>query len=175
MNMVDGARAAALPREPPSRKPVSRWPNGHERARVRARSDTLENLLDKVRDASVFTTLAVGIVRAGLEETLAGDHVFTVFAPVDDAFAEFPDETVESMLADREALTTILSYHVVPGRITALEAAERQRLPTVQGEELWVSGNDPLRVDGARVLSADVAASNGLIHAIDRVLLPARI
>ena len=113
--------------------------------------------------------------RAGLAHTLVDGGPFTMFAPSDDAFAKLPDGVVESLLATPETLTDVLNYHVVPARMSAAEVAARRWAPTVQGESLPVSNNGALHVDGARVVSEDIEATNGLIHVIDRVLLPARI
>jgi len=128
---------------------------------------------ETARDAGTFTTLIAAIDRAGLEPTLAGEGPFTVFAPSDAAFAQLPRGTVESLLAEPDKLTQVLTYHVVPGRVTAADVVGLTKAPTVQGEELSVSVDGSIHVDAARVTSADIEASNGLIHVIDRVLLPA--
>jgi uncharacterized surface protein with fasciclin (FAS1) repeats len=134
-----------------------------------------QNIVETARDAGTFTTLIAAIDRAGLEPTLAGEGPFTVFAPSDAAFAQLPEGTVESLLAEPDKLTQVLTYHVVPGRVTAADAAALTTAPTVQGEELSVSVDGSLHVDGAHVTSADIEAANGIIHVIDRVLLPAAI
>jgi uncharacterized surface protein with fasciclin (FAS1) repeats len=132
-----------------------------------------KNIVETARDAGTFTTLIAAIDRAGLEPTLAGEGPFTVFAPSDAAFAQLPEGTVESLLAEPDKLTRVLTYHVVPGWVTAADVVGLTKAPTVQGEELSVSVDGSIHVDGARVTSADIEASNGLIHDIDRVLLPA--
>ena len=119
-----------------------------------------------------FTTLIAAIDRAGLESTLAGEGPFTVFAPSDEAFAQLPEGTVDSLLAEPDRLAEVLTYHVVPGRVTAADVVGLATAPTVQGEELRVSVDGGVHVDGARVLNADIEASNGIIHVIDRVLIP---
>jgi uncharacterized surface protein with fasciclin (FAS1) repeats len=134
-----------------------------------------KNIVDTARDAGTLSTLVAIIDSAGLETTLAGDGLFTIFAPSDEAFDALPEGTVEALFAEPAKLLEILTYHVTPGRITAAEAAQRRRLLTFQGEELLLSANGILQVDGAHVTDADVEASNGLIHVIDRVLLPAQI
>jgi uncharacterized surface protein with fasciclin (FAS1) repeats len=134
-----------------------------------------KNIVETARDAGEFTTLIAAIDRAGLESTLAGEGPFTVFAPSDEAFARLPEGTVDSLLAEPDKLAEVLSYHVVPGRVTAADAVGLATAPTVQGEELRVSVDGSVHVDGARVISADIEASNGIVHVIDRVLLPARI
>jgi transforming growth factor-beta-induced protein len=137
-----------------------------------------KNIIETVKDAGTFTTLVAAIDRAGLEPTLALEGPFTVFAPSDEAFAQLPEGTVDSLLAEPDMLAEVLNYyyyHVVPGRVTAADAAALAAAPTVQGEELRVSVDGSLHVDGAHVLSTDIEAANGIIHVIDRVLLPAAI
>ena len=134
-----------------------------------------KNIIETARDAGTFTTLIAAIDRAGLDATLTGEGPFTVFAPSDEAFAQLPDGAVESLLAEPDKLAEVLTYHVVPGRVTAADVVGLTTAPTVQGEELPVSVDGSIHVDGARVLNADIEASNGIIHVIDRVLLPAGI
>jgi uncharacterized surface protein with fasciclin (FAS1) repeats len=134
-----------------------------------------KNIVETTRDAGTFTTLIAAIDRAGLESTLAGEGPFTVFAPSDEAFAQLPDGTVDSLLAEPAKLAQVLTYHVVPGRVTAADVVGLTTAPTVNGEELPVSVDGGIHVDGARVISADIEASNGIIHVVDRVLLPAGI
>jgi uncharacterized surface protein with fasciclin (FAS1) repeats len=134
------------------------------------------SILEIARQTRQFSTLVTALDRAGLAETLVDGGPYTVFAPSDEAFAKLPDGAVDSLLASPETLANVLTYHVVPGRMTAAEVATRRWAPTVQGEDLPVfSNNGAVHVDGARVVSGDIEATNGLIHVIDRVLLPARI
>lgn len=133
------------------------------------------NLLDAARAAGDFTTLVQAIDRAGLSELLTHEGPYTIFAPTDRAFAQWPAGAVQSLLAAEGTLTDVINYHLVPGRMAADEVAQRIRAETVHGESLTISNNGAVRVDGARVLSGDLEASNGVIHVIDRVLLPARI
>jgi transforming growth factor-beta-induced protein len=134
-----------------------------------------KNIVETARDAGTFTTLIAAIDRAGLESTLAGEGPFTVFAPSDEAFVQLPAGTVDSLLAEPAKLAQVLTYHVVPGRVTAADAAGLENAPTVQGEDLPLSADGGIHVDGARVISADIEASNGIIHVVDRVLLPAGV
>ncbi len=127
-----------------------------------------KNIVETAREAGSFTTP----VAAGLDDTLAGG-LYTVFAPTDEAFARLPEGTVESLLADPAKLAEVLTYHVVPGHVSAAEAAGLASAPTVQGAELPISGNGGIRVGDASVVGADIEASNGVIHIIDGVLLPA--
>lgn len=132
-----------------------------------------KNIVETAREAGSFTTLLAAVDAAGLGETLASTGPFTVFAPSDEAFAQLPEGTVESLLEDTAKLTDVLTYHVVPGRVTAAEVVHLAAAPTVQGGELPISIAGGVHVGGASVVSADIEASNGLIHVIDRVLLPA--
>ncbi len=134
-----------------------------------------KNIVETAKDAGTFTTLIAAVDRAGLAQTLAGEGPFTVFAPSDDAFAKLPEGTVESLLAEPAKLAKVLTYHVVPGRVTAAQARGLTVAPTVNGEELAVSADGTVHVNGAQVVSADIEASNGLIHVIDQVLIPASI
>lgn len=124
-----------------------------------------------------FTTLVAAVQAAGLAETLSGEGPFTVFAPVNEAFAALPDGTVDSLLMEenKDQLTSILTYHVVPGEYLAAETpAGEYELETVQGDTVNVVVGDDgtVTVDGATVVMADVDASNGVIHAIDQVIMP---
>jgi uncharacterized surface protein with fasciclin (FAS1) repeats len=130
------------------------------------------DLVDTAAAAGQFTTLAAALQAAGLVETLKGPGPFTVFAPTDAAFAALPPGTVEGLLADPAALTAVLTYHVVPGRVLAADVAGLTEAPTVQGRSLAIDASDGVRVDGAAVVTPDLLAENGVIHVIDRVLLP---
>jgi uncharacterized surface protein with fasciclin (FAS1) repeats len=121
-----------------------------------------------------FNTLVAAVKAAGLVETLQGKGPFTVFAPTDAAFAKLPAGTVESLLKpeNKEKLVAILTYHVVPGKVMAADVKSGM-VKTVNGKELDVKAwSGKVSVDGAKVTTADVAASNGVIHVIDTVVLP---
>lgn len=130
------------------------------------------NIVETAREAGSFTTLLAAVDTVSLGDTLADGGPFTVFAPTDEAFAKLPAGTVESLLADLSKLTEVLTYHVVPGRVTAAEAAGLSSAKTVQGDELPISIDGGIHVADANVVSADIEAANGVIHVIDRVLLP---
>ena len=132
-----------------------------------------KNIVETAREAGSFTTLLAAVDAAGLGGTLADGGPFTVFAPTDEAFAKLPAGTVEALLADPAKLTGVLTYHDVPGRVTAAEVSALTSATTVQGEELPISTDGGVRVAEANVVSADIEAVNGVIHVIDRVLLPA--
>jgi len=122
--------------------------------------------------AGSFDTLVKAIQAAGLVETLQGPGPFTVFAPTDEAFAKIPSADLEALLADKEKLRAVLTYHVVPGKVTAAEVVKLESAKTAQGGEVKIDASDGVRVDGARVVKTDVPASNGVIHVIDTVILP---
>ncbi len=127
------------------------------------------------KTAGNFTTLLAAVDAAGLTETLLGRGPFTVFAPTDDAFKRLPSGTVEELLKpqNREKLRTILTYHVVAGRVTAAQAREVRSAQTVAGQSVRISQDgESLRINDATVRIADIPASNGIIHVIDRVLIP---
>ena len=119
-----------------------------------------------------FNTLVKAVQAAGLADTLKGTGPFTVFAPTDAAFAKLPAGTVEALLNDKEKLAQILTYHVVPGKVMASEVSTGA-VPTVQGQSLnVVAESGGVKVNDAKVVQADVVASNGVIHVIDTVVLP---
>ena len=124
-------------------------------------------------DDGRFETLAAALQAADLVETLEGPGPFTVFAPTDDAFAKLPEGTVEALLGDIPALTSILLYHVVPGNVTATDVAALDSATTAQGGTVAVSvEGDTVRINDAQVVIADIEAANGTIHVIDTVLIP---
>jgi uncharacterized surface protein with fasciclin (FAS1) repeats len=127
------------------------------------------------KNAGVFGTLLAAVDAAGLTETLLGRGPFTLFAPTDDAFSRLPANTVRDLLKpeNREQLRTLLTYHVVAGRVTAAQARTVRSANTVAGPSLRISeSNGDLRINDATVRIADVPASNGIVHVIDRVLIP---
>ncbi|MDQ5981835.1 MAG: hypothetical protein QG570_593 [Patescibacteria group bacterium] len=121
-----------------------------------------------------FSTLVTAVTEAELAETLSGTGPFTVFAPVNAAFAKLPNGTVESLLKDKDQLTSVLTYHVVAGKVMAADAMKLTEAMTVQGQKIKISTNSSgeVMINDAKVISADIEASNGVIHVIDTVLLP---
>ncbi len=130
------------------------------------------DIVDTAVAAGSFTTLVAAVKAAGLVETLKGEGPFTVFAPTDEAFAKLPPGTVEALLADKDKLTRVLTYHVVAGKVMAKDVAGMTSATTVQGGALAIDTSAGVKVGGATVITADVEASNGVIHVIDTVLLP---
>ena len=124
-------------------------------------------------EAGSFSTLAAALDAADLVGVLQGDGPFTVFAPNDAAFAKLPEGTVEALLADKEALTKILTFHVVPGKVTSEAVVKISEASTVAGINARIEVKmGEVFVSGAKVIKADIAASNGVIHVIDSVMLP---
>jgi len=131
------------------------------------------DIVDVATEAGNFSTLLTAVEAAGLVETLQGDGPYTVFAPTDEAFAALPEGTLDGLLADTEALSQVLLYHVVPGEVMASDVVELESATTVQGEDIAITvDGDSVKVNGATVVSTDIVASNGVIHVIDQVILP---
>jgi uncharacterized surface protein with fasciclin (FAS1) repeats len=134
-----------------------------------------QDIVDTAVSAGQFNTLVAAVQAADLVDTLKSDGPFTVFAPTDDAFAKLPAGTVENLLKpeNKAQLVAILTYHVVPGKIMAADiAGKKANVATVQGSELAVDATNGVMVDGAKVVAADIQATNGVIHVIDTVMLP---
>jgi uncharacterized surface protein with fasciclin (FAS1) repeats len=134
-----------------------------------------KDIVDTAVSAGKFKTLAAALKAAGLVETLKGEGPFTVFAPTDDAFAKLPPGTVEELLKpeNKEKLTAVLTYHVVPAKATSSDVAGMTSAKAVNGKELKLKARDgKVMVDNATVTTADIEASNGVIHVIDTVLIP---
>ena len=139
-----------------------------------ARAET-KDIVDTAVGAGNFSTLVTDVKAAGLVETLKGAGPFTVFAPTDEAFAKLPKGTVEDLLKpeNKDKLKAILTYHVVPGKVMAADIkGKKESVKTVEGSDLAVDATSGVKVNDASVVTADVAASNGVIHAIDTVVMP---
>ncbi len=136
---------------------------------------TTHDIVDTAVAAGMFGTLVAAVTAAGLVDTLKSEGPFTVFAPSDDAFAKLPAGTVEDLVKpeNKDKLTAILTLHVLSGKVMAADVAGQKLTPaSVNGEILHVDGTDGVAVNGAKVVSADIACTNGVIHVIDTVLLP---
>lgn len=134
-----------------------------------------KDIVETAAGAGQFNTLVTAVKAAGLVETLKGKGPFTVFAPTDAAFAKLPAGTVESLLKpeNKEKLTQVLTYHVVPGKVMAADVKGKViEAETVEGSTLSIDGTKGVTVNGANVIKPDVTASNGVIHAVDAVLMP---
>ncbi len=131
-----------------------------------------KDIVDTAVSAGNFDTLVTAVKEAGLVETLKGDGPFTVFAPTDEAFAKIPEADLKALLADKEKLTRVLTYHVVPGKVMAADVAGLSSARTVEGGSLDIATSSGVRVNNARVVKTDIETSNGVIHVIDTVLMP---
>ena len=134
---------------------------------------TVGTIVDVASGAGNFGTLVAAVTAADLAETLSGEGPFTVFAPTDDAFAALPEGVLEALLLpeNKAVLAQILTYHVVAGKVMAADVTDGD-VATVEGQTIALSTADGVTVNGAKVKTTDVAASNGVIHAIDAIFLP---
>jgi uncharacterized surface protein with fasciclin (FAS1) repeats len=139
---------------------------------IPAPADTHKDIVDTAVSAGQFNTLAKALTEAGLVETLKGTGPFTVFAPTDEAFAKLPAGTLEALLKDKAKLTEVLTYHVVAGKVTASDVVKLSEAKTVQGQNVKISTMGGVMVNDAHVVKTDIMASNGVIHVIDKVILP---
>ena len=132
------------------------------------------DIVDTAQNAGSFETLLAAATAAGLVDTLKGEGPFTVFAPTDEAFGALPEGTVEDLLKpeNKDQLTAVLTYHVVPGKVMSSDLSNNMMATTVQGSDVTIMTEGGVTVDGANVVQADIEASNGVIHVIDAVILP---
>jgi len=132
-----------------------------------------KTIVDIAASDPQFSTLVAALKAAGLVETLSGKGPFTVFAPTNAAFAKIPKADLDKLLADKAALTKVLTYHVVAGKVTAAQVMKLKMAKTVQGSDVnvMVMGKS-VEINGAKVIKANIMASNGIIHVIDTVLMP---
>ena len=145
---------------------------GHHKSQATKAS---ADIVDTAASSRDFDTLVAAVKAAKLVETLKGDGPFTVFAPTDSAFAKLPHGTVEALLEPENLgkLQTILTFHVIPGKVFAKDlAGKTTTAKTVEGSEVSIDGTDGVRVQTAQVIQADIEVANGVIHVIDRVILP---
>ena len=134
-----------------------------------------KDIIDTAAANDTFSTLVAAVTAAGLVETLTGDGPFTVFAPTNEAFAKLPYGTVDNLLKpeNRDQLVAILTYHVVPGKVMSSDlAGKKLKATTVQGTVVDIDATDGVTVDGATVTTADIVTDNGVIHVIDKVIMP---
>ncbi|WP_424987766.1 fasciclin domain-containing protein [Microbulbifer sp. S227A] len=133
-----------------------------------------KDIVDTAVGADDFTTLVAAVEAAGLVETLKGTGPFTVFAPTDAAFAALPEGTVEMLLKpeNKDQLVAILTYHVVAGKVMSSDLGDDMTATTVQGSAIMIDLDNGVMVNDATVVSADIEAENGVIHVIDKVIMP---
>ena len=132
----------------------------------------MKNIIETAIDNPMFSTLVTAVKAAGLVDTLSGTGPFTVFAPTNDAFAKIPAETLKAVLADKDKLTSILTYHVVAGKVMAADVAGMTEASTVEGKSVKIDASDGVKINDSKVTQADIECSNGVIHVIDTVLMP---
>jgi uncharacterized surface protein with fasciclin (FAS1) repeats len=166
----------AAPMRPTSIRPAMYWGT---QAPLLVNTGTTANdggasgdIVDVAVGAGSFETLVTAVKAAGLVDTLKGEGPFTVFAPTDEAFAKIPKEQLTALLADKDALIAVLTYHVVPGKVMAADVVGLDSATSVQGSNITIDTSDGVRVDGAKVVMTDIEASNGVIHVIDTVIMP---
>jgi uncharacterized surface protein with fasciclin (FAS1) repeats len=132
-----------------------------------------KDIVETAVEAGQFKTLVTAVKAAELVETLKGRGPFTVFAPTDEAFAKVPKDKLESLLKNKKALTAVLTYHVVPGKVMAADVVRLDSAKTVQGKSINIATKDgKVTINGANVLKTDIVCGNGVIHVIDTVILP---
>ena len=142
---------------------------------IGAASATSKNIVETAVQSGKFNTLVAALKAAGLVNTLNGNGPFTVFAPSDTAFSKLPAGTVDGLLKpeNKAKLVSILAYHVIPGKIMSGDIAGKKiSVKTVQGSEILVDAMYGVKINDSNVVSADIAATNGVIHVIDKVLIP---
>jgi uncharacterized surface protein with fasciclin (FAS1) repeats len=137
----------------------------------------MADIVDTAVAAGNFKTLVTAVKAAGLVDTLKSKGPFTVFAPTDDAFAKLPKGTVEGLLKDVPKLKSVLTYHVVPGKVMAADVVKLKTAKTVQGQDVKIDASKwhlhkNVKINDANVIKADIATDNGVIHVIDKVMLP---
>ena len=130
------------------------------------------DIVDTAVAAGSFNTLVSALEAAGLVDTLKGEGPFTVFAPTDEAFAKIPADQIQALLANKTQLTEVLTYHVVAGSVMSTDLENGMQVETLQGGNLSINTTEGVMVNDAKVVQADIECTNGVIHAIDTVLMP---
>lgn len=130
------------------------------------------DIVDTAVAAGSFNTLVSAVEAAGLVDTLKGEGPFTVFAPTDEAFAKIPEDQIQALLANKTQLTEVLTYHVVAGEVMSSDLENGMLVETLQGGNLSINTTEGVMVNDAKVVQADIVCTNGVIHAIDTVLMP---
>jgi uncharacterized surface protein with fasciclin (FAS1) repeats len=155
-------------------QPITNMQNTNQNQEMEQQMDQTnqKNIVETAIEAGDFQTLVTAVQEAGLVETLSGPGPFTVFAPTDAAFEKIPTETLNGLLEDPEALTEVLTYHVVPGKVMAEDVLNLTTATTVQGSDVTIDASEGVMINNANVVQTDIETSNGVIHVIDTVLLP---
>ncbi len=145
---------------------LAAWP-------AKAEDKSEKDIVDTAVGADQFKTLVAAVKAAGLVDTLKGEGPFTVFAPTDEAFAKIPKEKIEALLKDKKALTAVLTYHVVPGKVMAADVVKLDSAKTVNGMSMKIVTSDgKVTINGVHVVKTNIVCKNGVIHVIDAVLMP---
>jgi len=131
-----------------------------------------KDIVDTAIEAKSFSTLLTAVKQAGLVDALKGQGPYTLFAPTDEAFAKIPEDKLQALLKDKEALTAVLTYHVIPANVTADQVVNLTSAKTLQGQSISIDTSNGVKVDNANVIKTDIMASNGVIHVIDEVIMP---
>jgi uncharacterized surface protein with fasciclin (FAS1) repeats len=133
-----------------------------------------KDIVDLAVETDILSTLVEAVKAGGLVETLKSDGPFTVFAPTNEAFAALPKGTLEDLLKpeNKDQLVAVLTYHVVPAKVMSTDLKDGQMAETVQGSKVKVDLGDGVKINDANVVKADIEASNGVVHVIDKVILP---
>ncbi len=132
----------------------------------------MKNIIETALSNSDFSTLVTAVKAAGLIDTLSGTGPFTVLAPNNAAFEKLPDATLQEVLADKEKLTSILTYHVIAGKVMSKDVAGMTEAKTVEGSKVKIETKNGVMINNSKVVQADIECSNGVIHVIDTVLMP---
>ena len=141
---------------------------GHSKHGSMAKHD----IVDTAAKAGNFDTLLTAAKAAGLVDTLKGDGPYTLFAPTDEAFAQIPADDLNALLMDKEALTKVLTNHLIRGKVTASEVVNIDSAETMAGQSVKISNSYGVKVNDAKVIKTDIMASNGIIHVVDKVIMP---
>lgn len=134
--------------------------------------ESKKDIVDTAIDAEKFSTLLTAVKQAGLVDALKGEGPFTLFAPTDEAFAKIPKGQLKALLNNKEALTAVLTYHVVPANVSSGQVLNLTSAKTLQGQSISIDTTNGVKVDNANVIMTDIVASNGVIHVIDEVIMP---
>ena len=132
----------------------------------------MKNLIQTAISAGNFKIFINVIQEAGLFDTLSTDGPYTIFAPNDEAFSKLPAGTLENLIHDKEKLTDILTYHVIPNKVMASQVSNLKTANTINGKKLTIKKSSDLKIDSAKVIKTNINCTNGVIHVIDEVLLP---
>jgi uncharacterized surface protein with fasciclin (FAS1) repeats len=132
----------------------------------------LKNLIETAIEAGNFKTLIKAVQEAGLVDVLSSEGPYTIFAPNDEAFSKLPNGTLENIIQDKEKLTNLLTYHVIPNKVMANDVINLKKTGTVYGKQLSIDTKNGVKIGKAKVIKTDIECTNGVIHVIDEVLIP---